>query len=340
VKNTTLLLVCIVSILSQSAYATKGGLLTDDASILGVPPDAINSNEVPDPRLLDLTDTLDRTNQDMKLKSLNATQAVFDDSSETANTLITSYTINKTIKIRTREFMGTLIVLPDGDTIKMWKLGDESNFSFKPSISISDTELPNTGSIDVILAGADTSLHILGTSGNVYSFYVRGDTWDSKFNPTMKVIIKDQNLQQLILEKISNKNNIGKISVPTGKVTEQNNKKDYLEAVVFDPASIDFGYRIKGGNDEIRPYMVYSDEQFTYFRYAKEDSVSHVKSFPAVYRVADGSDVPTNTTAMGSTLRVEGVANQWTLRLGKDFLCIERMTKLPSVESSMNAVQE
>ena len=335
-----LFLLCLF--VSFNSFATKGLI---DANVLAKPE---KTDSVPSPKIdnkngvVDLN-LLDRTNQAMVLTSLNATQEIFDTSSPFDNTLRTNYLDNKTIKLRVREFMGTLIVLPKGDTIAMFKLGDIDNFSFEPSMNPYDNSLPRSGTASVTLAGADTSLHILGTSGNIYTFYLRGDTWDSKHNPTMKVIVSDDKLlakleaekrRALIKEE---KEKAAKVADLQFKGEELQNP-DYLESVPFDPSKIDFGYRIVGGDENIRPFMVYSDGHFTYFRYDDDNSVKGVKSFPTIYRVADGSDVPVNTSPNGSTLRVEGIANKWTLRLGDKWLCIERLNPIPDVQSSMNVL--
>lgn len=290
----------------------------------------------------------DRTNQEMVITSLNATQAVFDKSKATANTLKMPYADNVTYKIRAREFMGTMIVLPEDDAIKSHKLGDDINFSFKTNSDPLDEELPRTGSVDVNLPGADTVLNITGTSGNIYTFYVRGDTWDSPYDPTLKIYITDDNLRQKLEAKERRANAIKeaeekaqqKLESVNVKAAKENMQDDYLETVSFNPDNLDFGYRIIGGDESIRPFMVYDDAVFTYFRFARHNTTSAINSMPAIYRVEDGSDLPTNTSANKATLRAEGISNRWTLRLGEKWICIERMIQLPSNDSSMNEVIE
>lgn len=297
------------------------------------------------------SDLMNRTNMPMAVRSLNATQPAFDTSLEKDNTRVVAYNPLTTTKIRVREFMSTLIILPENDAIKTFKLADSVNFSFQPlgddNGLTMQTELPNSGAVELNIAGGDTSLHIVGTSGNVYTFYVRGDTWDSPYSPTLKVIIKDENLNaKLDAEKrrAEKKAEIEKrkavAMLDTAPKKEESETPDYLEEVAFNPEDLNFNYRLIGGDESLRPFMVFDDGKFTYFRFAKSASVSDVKSFPAVYRVADGSDVPTNTSPIGSMLRVEGVDNKWTLRLGESYLCIERMEHTPDISSLMNSVIE
>jgi type IV secretory pathway VirB9-like protein len=287
----------------------------------------------------DLTaESLERTNQPMVIKSLNATQATFDDSDPDANTIIMPYSKTATYKARVREFMGTMIILPEGDAIETYKLGDEVNFTFK----VADGEQPRTGTADVKLPGSDTALNIVGTSGNIYTFYLRGDTWDSPHDPTLKFYIEDEQLglklkaieqREKAREQAELSENVKASITPSA---EKPTQEDYLEEVEFTPESLDFDYKIVGGDESIRPFAVYSDGQFTYFRFGERDETAAVREMPVVYRVADGSDIPTNSTAKKGTLRVEGVHNKWTLRLGNKHLCIEKMIPLPANKTRMN----
>lgn len=321
----------ILLLLNTSVYAE--GLLT--------------SNNEDNSGIEDLSqiETMDRTNQPMIIKSLNSTQAFFDDSRPQDNTLLVQYNPLAIIKIRVREFMGTLISLPDGDFIKHYKVNDSENFSFSPSTDPTSDEYPTTGQVDTTLAGADTSLHIIGTSGNIYTFYLRSDSWESKYAPTLKVLIKDDNLiNKLNIDKRRKKILKDKEKAALMLAESEQEKKhqktaknnEYLQHVPFDPMSLDFGYKIMGGDEDIRPFMVYDDGKFTYFRFSKKNNVADISNLPTVYRVADGSDVPSNVSPMKGTLRVEGVVNKWTLRLGDKYLCIERTSFIPNKESSMN----
>jgi len=346
IYNRVLLVIFIAfSLPAKSAGLLQNSGIVDIGTIESQNPE--NENEPPykakekenniNNDVVDLNLLVDRTNQAMVLTSLNATQATFDKSGELDNTLRVSYSEAKIIKIRTREFMGTLIVLPEGDQIEKFTLMDVDNFTFHES-PISDGELPRTGTVNVKLAGADTALHIIGVSGNIYSFYVRGDTWNSTYDPTMKVLISDENLSRKLKfkEMKAKSKQVADLQLAAAREPVVKKEKDYLESVKFDPSKLKFNYKIEGGDLHLKPIAIYNDGYFTYFRFAESDDVSGVVSFPSIYRVSDGSDVPVNISAQGSTLRVEGVYDAFTLRLGEKWLCIEYLEPKQVLDRSIN----
>ncbi|WQR94761.1 TrbG/VirB9 family P-type conjugative transfer protein [Helicobacter pylori] len=72
------------------------------------------------------------------------------------------------------------------------------------------------------------------------------------------------------------------------------------------------------------PTQIFNDEQFTYFKFNRSNARS---KFPVVYKVVDGYDNPVNSRVVGDYLIAEDVSNQWNLKLGKDYLCIEKIAK-------------
>ncbi|EJB34014.1 TrbG/VirB9 family P-type conjugative transfer protein [Helicobacter pylori] len=72
------------------------------------------------------------------------------------------------------------------------------------------------------------------------------------------------------------------------------------------------------------PTQIFNDEQFTYFKFNRSNA--RIK-FPVVYKVIDGYDNPVNSRVVGDYLIAEDVSNQWNLKLGKAYLCIEKIAK-------------
>ncbi|RVZ04289.1 type VI secretion protein [Helicobacter pylori] len=72
------------------------------------------------------------------------------------------------------------------------------------------------------------------------------------------------------------------------------------------------------------PTQIFNDEQFTYFKFNRSNARS---KFPVVYKVVDDYDNPVNSRVVGNYLIAEDVSNQWNLKLGKAYLCIEKIAK-------------
>ncbi|GAA8865382.1 hypothetical protein HpEKA11_13880 [Helicobacter pylori] len=72
------------------------------------------------------------------------------------------------------------------------------------------------------------------------------------------------------------------------------------------------------------PTQIFNDEQFTYFKFNRSNARS---KFPVVYKVIDDYDNPVNSRVVGDYLIAEDVSNQWNLKLGKAYLCIEKIAK-------------
>ncbi|WRA90030.1 TrbG/VirB9 family P-type conjugative transfer protein [Helicobacter pylori] len=72
------------------------------------------------------------------------------------------------------------------------------------------------------------------------------------------------------------------------------------------------------------PTQIFNDEQFTYFKFNRSNARS---KFPVVYKVVDGYDNPVNSRVVGDYLIAEDVSNQWNLKLGEAYLCIEKIAK-------------
>ncbi|AFH98638.1 type IV secretion system protein VirB9 [Helicobacter pylori Shi417] len=72
------------------------------------------------------------------------------------------------------------------------------------------------------------------------------------------------------------------------------------------------------------PTQIFNDEQFTYFKFNRSNARS---KFPVVYKVVDGYDNPVNSRVVGDYLIAEDVSNQWNLKLGKAYICIEKIAK-------------
>ncbi|PAF48819.1 hypothetical protein BKH41_04110 [Helicobacter sp. 12S02232-10] len=73
---------------------------------------------------------------------------------------------------------------------------------------------------------------------------------------------------------------------------------------------------------------IFDDGKYTYFKYDREKSIS---KFPYTYKVVDKYDNPVNSRIVGNYIIAEDVGKKWTLRLGDEYVCIE---KIPNKKTS------
>ena len=79
-----------------------------------------------------------------------------------------------------------------------------------------------------------------------------------------------------------------------------------------------YAYQLSGEGD-FRPSTVYDDGRFTYFTFPESARQ------PALFKADDqGRERTMNWTQQGNTVRVLGVNQYWTLRIGDEAICIKR----------------
>lgn len=255
----------------------------------------------------------DSTNQDMVFpSSLNSVQLAFNKSSADENVVIFKYDPRMTYKVRLRTSAETTFVLPPGEKVVDYALGDTLVFQFRP-VKTKQYNTDNFFTITPKAAGADTNLRILGSSGRVYNFYLRADNHQSPFLPHFTVYVS-----------------------PDGQIPEMGTLKSDEERLTVGPPALshfvsgsvnmsqaDFNYvALSGGDKKLKPDSVFDDGRMTFFLFKQKPG--EPRNLPVVYRVADGYDTPVNSRVEGEYIVAETVSDRWTLRAGEAHLCIAK----------------
>jgi len=248
---------------------------------------------------------------------LRSFQHAFNNSSVSDNVSEFNWQPNKIYKVNMRMHMKTLIYLPEDEEIKAYTIGDD--FSFK--VNILGYQFKNLLDVQSVYAGVDTNLSIIGKSGRVYSFYLRSYPVKSRTLPDFTVYVKAPKLDpNLGIQFASDYERDGSKKSKKRRVFERLKKdNDYLKEV-DDPDEINIDYKILG-DEEIAPYAVYDDGNWTYFDFRNE----HFNSdrLPVVYKVVDGFDSVINTRIDNGFLIAESISSDgWTLKNGDKTICI------------------
>ncbi len=285
------------------------------------------------------------------MQDLNAIQGSFFDKnrSKMSNTLNIDYFQGQTYKIRLRYAMATLLFF--SKPISDFVLGDKVGFDAK-ILESNDRILL----IKPLQIGVDSNISVIDSEGKIFSFYVFSTTFTSSKHPNLQVFIEDKNYYSNAFLKPQNKenalentptNNKPLKEEPLKEEKEETKEKeeetitigDNTNAMKIVKKDIQKGYKAlkssqrkwyclgicsKKSKLSLMPKEIFNDKQFTYFKFDKRLALS---KFPVIYKVVDGYDNPVNTRIVGDYIIAEDVSAKWTLRLGKDYLCIRFVKK-------------
>ncbi|GHQ05221.1 hypothetical protein VN1210_10850 [Helicobacter pylori] len=278
------------------------------------------------------------------MQDLNAIQGSFFDKnrSKMSNTLNVDYFQGQTYKIRLRYAMATLLFF--SKPISDFVLGDKVGFDAK-ILESNDRILL----IKPLQIGVDSNISVIDNEGKVFSFYVFSTTFTSSKHPNLQVFIEDKNYYSNAFMKPQNKENTFEKALTNNKPLKEEKEEtkeeetitigDNTNAMKIVKKDIQKGYRAlkssqrkwyclgicsKKSKLSLMPKEIFNDKQFTYFKFDKKLALS---KFPVVYKVVDGYDNPVNTRIVGDYIIAEDVSAKWTLRSGKDYLCIRFIKK-------------
>ncbi|WP_100997991.1 TrbG/VirB9 family P-type conjugative transfer protein [Helicobacter pylori] len=280
------------------------------------------------------------------MQDLNAIQGSFFDKnrSKMSNTLNIDYFQGQTYKIRLRYAMATLLFF--SKPISDFVLGDKVGFDAK-ILESNDRILL----IKPLQIGVDSNISVIDNEGKIFSFYVFSTTFTSSKHPNLQVFIDDKNYYSNAFMKPQNKENTLEKAPTNNKPLKEEKEEtkekeeetitigDNTNAMKIVKKDIQKGYRAlkssqrkwyclgicsKKSKPSLMPEEIFNDKQFTYFKFDKKLALS---KFPVIYKVVDGYDNPVNTRIVGDYIIAEDVSAKWTLRLGKDYLCIRFIKK-------------
>jgi ComB9 competence protein len=251
---------------------------------------------------------------------LGQIQRAWDKAPATQGIYNVEYSPDRIIKIRVRQFMPLTIVFPEWETISSEPdAGD--NFVFTAQRAGSNKLV-----IRAKFVGADSTITVIGDSGNVYPFYVRGEGANSVNVPDVVVYVHapPPGGGMLMAPKPMGAKADSKLAKVAsldpavgGREATGEKSPDFVKPIGFDANKLNFDFDMSGDRS-IAPKRVFTDGVFTWFDYGdKWDR----EDLPAVYRVVDEVDTPVNTRVKGTMLVAEA-AGAFTLRNGQRTVCV------------------
>ncbi|RDU65770.1 type IV secretion system protein VirB9 [Helicobacter didelphidarum] len=228
----------------------------------------------------------------------------------TQNTMNVLEKKDSTIRIRTRYAMTTTILMES--PIEYYVLGDSVGFEV--------TELPNNPMALTIrpnLVGIDTNLTIFTRDKRLYSFYIFSTDYKSKKAPQLVVNVKIPYTKEEIQKMAEERAIADKLDRETYLTLGSGINKIKIKRDDIDTRYIQ---KAKKKNKFLMAEEVFSDKQFTYFKYDKEK----MPEMPAVWVVVDKKDSPITSRIIENYLVAETTADKFSIRIGDSYVCISR----------------
>jgi type IV secretory pathway VirB9-like protein len=226
--------------------------------------------------------------------------------------------------VRLRDGMVTNVIIPDWDEALDVVIGDSSTVEARVIRG-------NVVALRPLSVGRDTSMTVIGGSGNVYSFYVRTEGRNTQIVTDVQVFVQaapsrgsaEWFSDQRITSGGSGSGTMTEIAPRVGGeggIIRAGSASQGEELVPVDRRLFDMKmYEVNEGDRIIAPDYVYSDGKFTYFHFP-----AGMTDRPVIRRIVDGVEGRVNTRVGGrhnEIVIVEAVGD-FVLRSGTRAVCV------------------
>jgi type IV secretory pathway VirB9-like protein len=233
------------------------------------------------------------------------------------------YVPDKIIPLRLREAMTTTVRFPSDETIEDVYVSDP--VSFEAMIPRSNVVL-----MRVKQPGADGNVVAMGSSGNLYQFYIRGEAANTKTITDMSVDIMVTGRSRAAANSISGGGVAAMNMAGASRSASASDLKveaDWLRSIGFRPENVVHDLSIYVPEDDsagVAPERAFRDGQYTYIDYgANADAINE---WPVASLVVQGVETPVNVRTAGPNGRmlvVEAIGDI-VLRNGLKIVCIKQ----------------
>lgn len=242
------------------------------------------------------------------------------------------WTSDLIMPVRLRAGMVSSVVLPEWEAAQDVLIGDGA--------AVEATILrPNQVAIKSVQTGLDTSMSIVGGSGNVYTFYLRTEGRNTRLVTDLQVFVQAapsrgsegwfngeaRNAYQPAAQTVSaGAGDQSAVVTPAGtqrgSIQLPGSASQGDEPVPVDRRNFNLKmYEVNEGDRIIAPEYAYTDGRFTYLHFS-----AGITDRPAVFRIVDGVEGRVNTRVTGrhSEVIVVEAIGDLVLRSGTRVVCI------------------
>lgn len=242
--------------------------------------------------------------------SLGAIQHAWDKAGQGDGSYSVTYSQAEVIRLKLREFMTTTVVLPSWEKIIDINIGDSNSFEASKATEHIVLMKPKN------FVGADSSITVIGSSGLVYSFYVRSEGFNSKNIPDLKVMIHVPGEEPRSFPDHPREE---RASFKSKKDAPSSDGETYPQEIPVKLERMNHLWSMSGDEQDrdIAPVKIWDDGVWTWFYFGERVEENDL---PIILMVVDGVDTPVNTRKERGMVIAEGVG-RFSLRSGKKVIC-------------------
>lgn len=246
--------------------------------------------------------------------SLGAIQHAWDRAKEGEGSYSVTYSQAEVIRLKLREFMTTTVVLPSWEKIIDINIGDSNSFEASKATEHIVLMKPKN------FVGADSSITVIGSSGLVYSFYVRSEGFNSKNIPDLKVMIHvPGEIPRSFPDSPRDQSSRDESASFKNRKETSSGEEVYPQEIPVKLERMNHLWSMSGDEQDrdIAPVKIWDDGVWTWFYFGE-----HIEEndLPIILMMIDGVDTPVNTRKERGMVIAEGVG-RFSLRSGKKVVC-------------------
>jgi type IV secretion system protein VirB9 len=213
----------------------------------------------------------------------------------------------------------TVIILPQGDKIIDWLIGDKGSWVLEGA--------ENLAYVRPAEAGHRTNINLITTKGNVYSFDIDEVSATPSVPVDEKVILRLSPSLDLTSSSLGGQRQTPRfvsyddfehakaVAVQTAHIAQETIERDHQNTAT----AMHFAYKFKADKKPFFVRSIYDDGKFTYIQMSPR-----AQEKPALYLLKDGKPELTNYTFLNDVYTIDSVVDRGYLRLGKAKLAITR----------------
>ena len=286
----------------------------------------------------DLTSKSNQTKpKEYELLDIKSIQKAFFKESITDAIITYKYNQNEVMKIRTRVFVETNIILPDNEIVLTYSVGEASKGFIVRELIKGGKNFKNILVIKPIYEGIDTSLIVYGSSGKIYNFYVYSTGVKSALVPHMSIYVSEDGklpTPSIVQDKSGDELIILELKDRLEKNERDYKNRQYKDVTAINIANMEIDYKLTKKEESQKLEGVFNDDKFTYFKFKDDYIIPRIYYFDEFDR-----QKKVEFSITDNVIQVKRVAKRWLVEINSEIkTVVEKVGEFRDLVSSKELI--